>query len=79
MQCTFATIRRMAKKKEGELPKENITLRIDPAIIRKAHQLANESNQSLVWWFENTLATAWGLRSWPKPPKGLKKAKEIKP
>lgn len=69
----------MAKLKNGEVPKENITLRIDPAIIRKAHQLAEESDQPLVWWFENTLAVAWGLKDWPKQPKGIKKTKEIKP
>lgn len=62
---------------EPKRNKVNSGLRLDAQVVEKAKELAAQSGQTETWWIENTLATAWGLRDWPKPPKKLKKAKEL--
>ena len=65
----------MAKKEKPT--KQNTTFRIDPDVLAEAHRRASDGGQSMIWWIENTLAVAWGLRDWPKQPKGINKAKEL--
>ena len=48
---------------------------IDPDLLAALKQVAKDNGQTLSWVMENTLAVAFGLRDWPKPPKGMNKAK----
>lgn len=57
--------------------KVHTNLYLDPDLFAVMKQEAKDSKQTLSWVMENTLAVAFGLRDWPKPPKGMKKAKEI--
>lgn len=57
--------------------KGHITLRISAQVYDAIECYAKESGQTISWVIDNTLAVAFGLRDWPKPPKGMKKAKEI--
>lgn len=64
----------MATERKNKI---NAGHRLHPDVVNEAKRRAEQSGQSETWWIENTLAVAWGLREWPKPPKGIKKAKEI--
>ncbi len=57
--------------------KVHTNLYLDPDLLATLKQAARDSKQTLSWVMENTLAVAFGLKDWPKPPKGMNRAKRI--
>lgn len=57
--------------------KVHTNLYLDPRVLAAVKEQARTSGQTPSWVMENILAVAYGLKEWPKPPKGIKRAKEI--
>lgn len=60
-----------------ETTKVHTNLYLDAQLFQLIEKQASKNGQTPSWLMENILAVALGLREWPKPPKGIKKAKEI--
>ena len=63
--------------KGKEQTKEHVCFYLSQGCSDFLNQEAKRTGQTVSWLISNTLAVAFGLRDWPKPPKGMKKAKEI--
>jgi len=61
----------------AETKKIHTNIYLDPAVMNAVQQKARSEGQTPSWVMENILAVAFGLKEWPKPPKKLKKAKEL--
>jgi hypothetical protein len=61
----------------AEENKIHTTIRLSASVIRAAKQQAQRHGITLSLAIDHVLLAAYGIKDWPKPPKGMKKAKEI--
>lgn len=61
----------------GEEKKVHLTIRLSASVITAAKEHAERQGITTSLAIDHVLLAAYGLRDWPKPPKGMKKAKEI--